>query len=250
MKHAYRLLFLLVPAFTCAEPLQVDFRTSDNLRIYGDLYESHKGKSAPIILLFHQAGGDARGEYSGIAARLVDVGYNVLAVDQRSGGDRFGGTNRTVAELQGQEFGYCDVYPDLEAALRFVREKNFGGPLAAWGSSYSAALVFQLAAKNPTEVDAVLGFSPASGKPLADCDPGDYLDDIAVPVLALRPQREFEIDSVREQMRKFEQAGIRTHVANPGVHGSSMLDPSRVGAPVDDTWSVVLTFLTESVAAP
>lgn len=249
-KRAYRLLFLLVPTLTFAEPLQVEFRTSDNIRVYGDLYESDEGKSAPIILLFHQAGGDARGEYSGIAARLVDVGYNVLAVDQRSGGDRFGGTNRTVAELQGREFAYCDVYPDLEAALSFVREQNFGGPLAAWGSSYSAALVFQLAARNPTEVDAVLGFSPASGKPLADCDPGDFLDAITVPALALRPQREFEIDSVREQMRKFEQAGVRTYVANPGVHGSSMLDPSRVQAPVDDTWSVVLTFLGESVATP
>lgn len=249
MKRAIALM-MLTPALAHAEPVQVDFRSSDDVRIYGDLYASDAGKSAPVILLFHQAGSDARGEYAGIAARLVAAGYNVLAVDQRSGGDRLGGTNRTVAGLNGEEFGYCDVYPDLEAAVIFVREQGFSGRLAAWGSSYSAALVFQLAAKNPTEVDAVLGFSPASGEPLADCDPADYLDDISVPILALRPRREFEIDSVRNQMHEFQQAGVQTYVADPAVHGSSMLNPERVKAPVDETWSVVLEFLRKSLGNP
>jgi pimeloyl-ACP methyl ester carboxylesterase len=42
-----------------------------------------------MFLLFHQGGASARGEYGPIIPRLLSAGYHVLAVDQRSGGDRF-----------------------------------------------------------------------------------------------------------------------------------------------------------------
>ncbi|MDH3620779.1 MAG: lysophospholipase [Gammaproteobacteria bacterium] len=226
---------------------EVRFETRDGIAVLGDLYRSADGRAAPIILLFHQAGGDAQGEYAEIASRLVDSGYNVLAIDQRSGGDRFGGINRTLQALGGEKFGYCDVYPDLEAALEFVRADGFDGPLAVWGSSYSAALVFQLGAKKSEEISAILAFSPASGAPLANCDAQQFIDDLSAPVLALRPRKEFEIDSVRQQMNRFEESGIRTYVSDPGVHGSSMLVDERVGAPTEETWTVVLEFLRESL---
>ena len=226
---------------------EVSFETTDGITIFGDLYTTPGGKSEPVILLFHQAGGDARGEYASIAERLVNTGYNVLAIDQRSGGDRFGGSNRTVAALGDRSFGYCDVYPDLEAALHFAMSEDFTGRTAVWGSSYSAALVIQLGAKQPEQVDAVLAFSPASGAPLADCDPRQYIDDLSTPTLALRPQREFEIESVKEQMSLFESAGMRTYVSDPGVHGSSMLVEERVQASTEETWTVVLAFLEETV---
>jgi len=38
--------------------------------------------------------------------RLVENGYSALVVDQRNGGDRFGGVNRTLAGLEGDEPGY------------------------------------------------------------------------------------------------------------------------------------------------
>lgn len=234
-------------ASAIAKPEQVSFKTADGIRVFGDVYRSGDGDSAPIILLFHQASGDARGEYTQIAIRLMDNGYHVLAIDQRSGGDRFGGVNRTVASLERQDYGYCDVYPDLEAALGYVRDIGLDGPLAAWGSSYSAALVFQLGAKNGDEVDAVLAFSPASGSPLTGCAPQLYLDDLSVPVLALRPQREIDIDSVQAQMKEFNAKGVQTYVASPGVHGSSMLNAERVGASTEATWSVVLNFLDSNL---
>ena len=234
---------LTVALAATAKPVEVSFETADGVRVFGDVYQSAAGKSAPIVLLFHQAGGDARGEYQQIAIRLLDQGYNVIAIDQRSGGDRFGGVNRTVAALDHAEFGYCDVYPDLEAALVHARKSGFSGRLAVWGSSYSAALVFQLGAKHGEEIDAILGFSPAAGPPLADCALRPYLDDLAVPALALRPQREYEIDSVQNQMEEFDRMGVQTYVADPGVHGSSMLSDERVQASTDGTWSVVLDFL-------
>ena len=246
----FKLLLLLSAVLSgaaLAEPEQVSFDAADGVRIFGDLYTSADGAAAPTVLLFHQAGADARGEYTQIAIRLQANGFNVLAIDQRVGGDRFDGVNRTMAGLARQDYGYCDAYPDLEAALNYVRDDGFHGPLAAWGSSYSAALVFQLAARNVGDVDAVLGFSPASGAPLKGCALDPYLRQLDIPVLALRPQSEFEIESVQAQMRAFAEHGAQTYVANPGVHGSSMLNAERVGASTEATWDVVLGFLAESL---
>lgn len=226
-----------------ANPVEVSFHARDGISVFGDIYASPGGKSDPTILLFHQAGGDARGEYAEIAQRLLESGYNVLAIDQRSGGSRFGGIDRTIQALDGETYDYCDVYPDLEAALRFARAEGFDGRMAVWGSSYSAALVFQLGANEGEEIDAILAFSPASGAPLANCDLQQFLGDLSTPTLALRPQREFEIDSVKEQMHRFENSGVRTYVADPGVHGSSMLVTDRVQGTTEGTWAVVLEFL-------
>ena len=243
------LLCLLMASTAAAGPEEVSFEAADGVRVFGDLYASEAGNSAPTILLFHQAGSDARGEYANIALRLLENGYNVLAIDQRSGGDRFGGVNRTMAGLERQDYGYCEAYPDLEAALRYILDNGYDGPLAVWGSSYSAALVFQLAANNNADVDAVLGFSPASGPPLKDCALAPYLDQLEMPILALRPQKEFEIESVQQQMQDFEARGVQIYVSNPGVHGSSMLNADRVGESTEAAWEVVLDFLDKSLSA-
>jgi len=137
--------------------------------------------------------------------------------------------------------------PDLEAALTFARAEGFTGPTAAWGSSYSAALIFKLGVDHPDEIDAIVAFSAASGEPMAGCMPEPYSAEITQPVLALRPSREMEVPYVPGQMALFEQHGHQTYVADPGVHGSSMLNASRVGAPTDDTWNVVLDFLARTL---
>ena len=238
----------LLAVTATAEPTVIQFESAGDVTVYGDLYLTDADKSAPLILLFHQAGSDARGEYSGMAARLNRNGYHALAIDQRSGGNRFGYENRTVAGLDGQEFGYCDVYVDLESALAFAMDAGFNGPIAVWGSSYSAALVFQLAAKHSDEVSAVLAFSPASGAPMEGCQAQPYVTNLRLPALALRPQGEYEVDSVKIQMADFAAAEIQTYVSDPGVHGSSMLNAERVGASTEATWNIVLEFLNENLA--
>lgn len=237
-------LLALAPAAALgAAAEEVRIPSTQGVTVYADLHLAH-ARSAPLVILFHQAGGDARGEYGPIVPRLLTAGYNVLAVDQRTGGDRFGGVNRTVAHLDDQAFDYCDVYPDLEAALGWAVEEGLGGPRAVWGSSYSAALVFQLAAKHPDEVAAVLAFSPASGDPMRGCEPEPFAEALSVPALALRPAREMEVDRVREQLEALAAMGVRTHVADPGTHGSSMLVPRRAGGDTEGTWKVVLDFLS------
>ncbi|WP_424352380.1 hypothetical protein, partial [Lutimonas sp.] len=61
----------------------INFKASDGVTVTADLYMPHK-TSAPFILLYHQAG-YSRGEYLSIAPQLNAMGFNCLAVDQRSG---------------------------------------------------------------------------------------------------------------------------------------------------------------------
>ena len=221
---------------------------SDGVVVHGEVYTATGvDPKAPLILLFHQGAGDSRGEYTPLVPRLLDEGYNLVAIDQRRGGDRFEGVNRTLAGVPGREFSYCDVMPDLRAALRYAREQGFTGPTAAWGSSYSAALVFWLGAEQPDEIDAIVAFSPASGEPMAGCMPEPYSAEVTQPVLALRPSRELEVPYVPGQVALFEEHGHETYVADPGVHGSSMLNADRVGTSTEATWQVVLDFLTRSL---
>jgi alpha-beta hydrolase superfamily lysophospholipase len=232
-----------------AESTEFQLVTADDVTVYGDIYLAGADKSTPVILLFHQGGGDARGEYRDIATRLAGNGFHAIAIDQRSGGDRFGEVNRTVAALGERTFSYCDAYHDLEATLAYARESGFDGPVIVWGSSYSAALVFRLTVEHEKELDAALAFSAAAGASLANCQLQPYIASVNIPLLALRPQSEYEVESVQIQMADFEAQGLQTYVADPGVHGSSMLNATRVGAPTDATWSVVLEFLNENAAS-
>ena len=220
---------------------EVSFTASDGVRVYADTYIAHR-RAAPFIILFHQGGGDARGEYGPIIPWLIDSGFNVMAVDQRLGGDRFGGTNRTQAGTGDQEYSYCEAYPDVEAALRYVKE-SFDAEPVVWGSSYSATLAMRLAAEHPGDVAAVLAFSPAGGEPMKGCEPGDYLDELSVPLLIFRPAKEMELPHVREQAEAFRRHGIEVFVPQFGVHGSSMLVPERVEGPVEEARARVLKFL-------
>ena len=164
MRIIVALLVLCAGAEAAADSREVRFDAVDGVTVYGDLYRATgKGDDAPLILLFHQGGGDARGEYLPLVDRLLDAGYHALAIDQRRGGDRFGSVNRTASAFGDQDMSYCDAYPDLEAALRFASTSGFSGPRIVWGSSYSAALVIKLAAEHAEDIDAVLAFSPASG---------------------------------------------------------------------------------------
>lgn len=222
---------------------EISFHTSDGILITGDLY--HNDKSAISILLCHQAGANARGEYHSIIPRLVKDGFNVLAIDQRVGGERFGSTNRTAARIKNNEYGYCDAYSDMSAALDYMIVEGYHGKHIVWGSSYSAALAIQLGNNRAGDVTGVLAFSPASGAPLADCMPNQYLGTFRAQLLILRPAKEMESKSAKEQFEIAELFGHQTYVAENGVHGSSMLVEERTQHDVSEVWDVVMTFLNK-----
>lgn len=160
------LVVLLSFVLTCAQSpedknfREVQFKSLDNIMITGDLYLTNN-PAAPFIILFHQAGW-SRGEYREIAPKLNHMGFNCLAIDQRSGAEVNGVTNQTHAQALKKQLPttYLDAYGDMEAALAFVRHTYHPQKLIIWGSSYSAALSLKLCADHNNEVQGVLAFSP------------------------------------------------------------------------------------------
>lgn len=224
---------------------EISFYTPDSIQIFGDLYELDKKEKT--ILLFHQGGSNARGEYESIIPVLTEEGYNVLAIDQRSGGQYYGNYNRTIAKvpthIYGDGYGYCDAYNNLESALDFIIDSGFSGEKIIWGSSYSASLAIQLANNRQDDISGVLAFSPASGGSMKDCLPDAYFETLKNPLILLKPPNEMQSENSKLQFELAQKYGHQTFVPENGIHGSSMLVEERVGGEVDDTWEVVLAFL-------
>jgi len=209
---------------------------ADGVKVYGTWYRAEHPKA--LILLFHQAGSGS-GEYATIAPKLVAQGYSALAIDQRAGDGMFG-ENRTAKDL-GREAGYLDAKPDLEAALAWARDKKL--PVLLWGSSYSAALVFLVAAEHSGEVAGVLAFSP-----------GEYLGtEGMVKAAAAKVQAPVFVTSAKDAKEIADARAIETAVPGTGnmlfvpqkggVHGSSTLIPARNAAGAGENWDAVLAFL-------
>lgn len=232
----------VVPGFLQADQArEVRFSAADGLTIHGDLYEVDKAR--PVILLFHQGGSNARGEYTPIIPELLAASYNILAIDQRQGGQRYGYFNRTVARNAFQDFSYCDAYPDLIAALDFVVESGFTGQKILWGSSYSAALAIRLAHERPGQIAGVMAFSPASGTAMEGCQPNDLFQNLRVPLLLLRPALERDREIVQRQFELAQKYNHQVYTAANGVHGSSLLVAHRTEGTVEPQWKVVRSFL-------
>ncbi len=235
-------LAALVAMPAAADPVMTI--TSDDVVLFGDTYYSDLDESTPLVLLFHQGGSNARGEYSEIAAWLNDNGFRAIAWDLRSGGDMFDSTNRTVEGLNPDvSTDYCDGYPDLEAALDYVHDNYLAETVIVWGSSYSGALVFQLANTRPDYVSAVIAFSPASGGPMVDCKAALWLGGVHVPIAVYTPEREMELPHVVVQADQLTLRGARVFTVENGVHGSSMLVDERTQHDMDSAREDVLTWL-------
>jgi len=146
------------------------FKATDGLEITADLYIANPVNS-PLIILFHQAGW-SRGEYKEIAPKLNKLGYNCIAIDQRSGETVNDIANETYKRAIEQNKGttYVDAYVDINSAIDYAKANyKKAKKLIIWGSSYSAGLVIK-AASERKDVDAVIAFSPGEyysklGKP-------------------------------------------------------------------------------------
>lgn len=229
------LVGLLGLSFTALAASEVSYKAADGVTVYAQFAQA-KTKSRGLILLFHQADA-SRAEYAGIAPRLNAMGFSTLAVDQRSGGSLFGGTNKTAAGF-GKSASYLEALPDLEASLKFAHSSLKSDRVIVWGSSYSSALVFLLAAKMGGDVAGVLSFSPdeyLGGPRLVR----DAARKISVPVFitsalseATPARRIFEAVASEDKVQ-FVPKGF-------GLHGSSALDNGKAS---DEYWAAVETFL-------
>ncbi len=176
MSRLYLLVILVASsavADSARDYMTISFPSGDGLMITADVYAPYEEKSTPFIVLFHQAGW-SRGEYREIAPRLNGLGFNCMAIDQRSGNTVNGVDNETakMARAAGRGTGYFDAMKDIEAALTYARGHYATGSVIAWGSSYSSSLVLRIAGDHPKMMDAVVSFSPGEyfsgeGKPVS-----------------------------------------------------------------------------------
>jgi len=155
-------IFTFILSFTCLlnyAQKTIEYPSKDGLKITADLYEALN--SDTFILLFHQAGW-SRGEYKETAPKLNGLGYSCLAIDQRSGGKVNNVTNKTVqrAKEEGKKTEFIDAFQDIEATISYVKKTYNPKKIIIWGSSYSSSLVLKYAGDYPSNVNAVLSFSP------------------------------------------------------------------------------------------
>lgn len=153
-------LIIALSSVLSAKPEKITYLASDGLQVTADLYREHSDTETPMIILFHQAR-SSRGEYREIAPKLVAMGFNCLAVDQRSGKTN-GVANETnkMAKAAGKPTNFLDALPDLEASIKQVNKSYATGPVIIWGSSYSSSLVLKMAGDQPDIASGVLAFSP------------------------------------------------------------------------------------------
>jgi len=235
-------LVLLLPGVALAEP--VTLKAADGVQVFGEVWRAPDrpdGAKPPVIVAFHQAGSN-HGEYAPIAPRLVAAGFTVLAIDQRAGGELFGTRNKTVDTL-GHSADFAAALPDLEAALAWGRQTAAGAPVIAIGSSYSAALVFLLAAKHPGELAAILSFSP--GEYLGGTDTvHQAARQLTIPVLVDSAKSADEIAAAKSLLAAVPAAGkVQIVPQAGGVHGASTLRADRDPAGAEENWRGVLAFL-------
>lgn len=223
-------------------PETITFPSSDGVTITADLYPV-KAKDAPYIILFHQAG-SSRGEYLEIAPKLNKLGFNCLAVDQRSGLTMNKVENETHkdAERLGKGTDYLDALDDLEAALAYVRDELKAERIILWGSSYSASLAFVLGQKFPQDISGILAFSPGEYFPQIRIN--QFAQDVTCPVFITSAQNEaFRYQTILASLASYEK--IAFVPSGVGSHGSSALWEAREGH--EAYWQAVETFLAQFI---
>ena len=115
-----------------------------------------------------------------------------------------------------------------------------------WGSSYSACLVFVLAAKHPGEIAGLLSFSPAEyfqNKSLVH----DAAVKVNIPVFITSAKDNEEEESARSifDVTADEKDRVLFVPRTAGVHGSSTLREDRNPDGAAENWSAVLAFLKQ-----
>ncbi len=221
-------------------PELIEFNSLDSLKISAHLYQIDD--SSPVILLCHQARFN-KFEYAGIAERLNRMGYNCMAIDQRSGGpigDRQNLTYLRARKLE-KDVDYIDAEPDIKAAILYLHKK-FNSKIILWGSSYSSTLALYLAAEMD-EVSAVLSFSP--GNYMADKKGSliDILSDFDKPMFLTSSK--FEAKGISELISKHKLTKYQVQFIpeGNGHHGSRALWINQMGG--DEYWIAVGLFLKQ-----
>ena len=217
----------------------ITFKASDGVSVTADLYMAHKA-SAPFIILYHQAG-YSRGEYRSIAPQLNAMGFNCLAVDQRSGDKVNGVINEThkgaVASKLPTE--YLDAIPDMEAAYLYVKYSIKPEKIILWGSSYSSAILFYMGSVHHKNLSGILCFAPGNYFKINNKELKTFAARITCPVFVTSAKSEYKNwKGMYEEVRSEKSYFLPE---SEGKHGSKALwsdNPSHQAY-----WTAVTKFL-------
>ena len=193
------------------------FYTRDSVKVTYDEYFT--SKKAPVILLCHQAN-YSRGEYIEIAKKINKLGYNCLAIDQRSGKTCNNIQNETYlsAKALNKQTSYMDAEVDITEALNFFNAK-YQKKIILLGSSYSAGLILKIAKKDNSKIKALICFSP-----------GEYFENYSLEE-GLKDLSTFTfVYGATDELPAIEKctSGLLNRktfkpMFNPGQHGASVL---------------------------
>ncbi len=221
-------------------PKVVEFPSLDSLIITAHLYQIDE--TSPFILLCHQARFN-KFEYSGIAEKLNEMGFNCMAIDQRSGGPIGKTQNETYlrALTKGLGIDYVEAEPDIRAAIQYIHS-NFAKKIILWGSSYSSTLALYLGVEL-NEVSAVISFSP--GNYLADQKGSltDKLEGFEKPMFLTSSKSEAKY--VKELLEKHQlgEKQVQFIPEGAGHHGSRALWINQQGG--EEYWMAITKFLND-----
>jgi len=201
----------------------IEFPSKDELPITADFYQKDGNKD--FILLCHQAG-FSRGEYINTAPKLLDMGYNCLATDQRAGKKANGILNETFKAAVDRKMNvrYTDAQQDIVAAIDKAYELNGNQPIILVGSSYSAAFALYLGKSD--KIKAIASFSP--GEYIRGFEIGTAAKALQKPVFATCAKN--EIDAVEQLVSQMDKQYLTFYKpTEKGIHGSRALWESTEG---------------------
>jgi len=238
------LLLTLISLLTAQDYKKITFPSKDGLLISAHLY-SDDNKSKPFILLLHQAN-YSKGEYLEIAPRLMQMGFNVMAVDLRSG-DTVNNIANEISDIaleKDLDISYLATLPDIEASLAYTKKYLSQGMLILWGSSYSSGLALYMASIDES-IDGVLAFSPGEyykkrGKKFIE----DHMKTLKIPVF---------ITSAKDEKKYWwniykaipSQNKIYYLPSTKGVHGAKALWKKNLSH--KGYWEAVNSFLEKFI---
>jgi pimeloyl-ACP methyl ester carboxylesterase len=221
-------------------PTNVDIRSMDGLKINASVYEI--GADAPVILLCHQARFNKH-EYDGIAEKLNELGFNCIAIDQRSGGPLIEFQNWTNKRALEKDLpvDYLDAEQDIIAAVNYA-STTYKKKVILWGSSYSSTLALYVALENDS-VSAVISFSPGHYFSPEKGDLIEKLPTLKKPMFVTSSKREEkELSELVAGMEMTDQQ-IQFVPTSDGYHGSKALWKGQPGG--EEYWKAITKFLEE-----
>lgn len=217
---------------------KVTFMAKDGLEVIGSLYEV--GSDKPVILLCHQAGYN-KYEYADIAPKLNEMGYNALAIDQRSGGTFAEKENETFksASIKGIGTEFLDAEQDMTAAIDYLYNR-YNQKVILWGSSYSSSLALFIGKEND-KVKAVISFSPGDYFGNAKVSLSTIFQSIDKPFWVTSSKEEATTLAVLVKGAKLSKSQSQFIPKQDGYHGSRALWEGQEGG--DEYWTSLIDFL-------